>query len=82
MQHSIEFKRTAVKDLEKIDTKEAARILAKIKILENGLKGDIKKLTNFTPEYRFRIGNFRILFEIIDNKIIIYRIMHRKESYR
>ena len=82
MKYSIEFKRTAVKDLEKIIPKEANKIIEKIKTLENGLNGDIKKLTNFTPEYRLRIGNFRILFETNNNKIIIYRIKHRKESYR
>ena len=82
MVYSIEFKRTAIKDLEKINSTELIRIIAGIKILENGMKGDIKKLTNFTPEYRLRIGNFRILFEAMDNKIIIYRVKHRKESYR
>jgi mRNA interferase RelE/StbE len=82
LKYSIEFKRTAVKDLEKIIPKEANKIIEKIKTLENGLNGDIKKLTNFTPEYRLRIGNFRILFETNNNKIIIYRIKHRKESYR
>ncbi len=82
MKYSIEFKRTAAKDLEKITPVEANKILTKIKNLENGITGDIKKMTNYTPEYRLRIGNFRILFETIDDKIIIYRIKHRKESYR
>ena len=50
--------------------------------MEDDLKGDIKKLTNYTPEYRSRAGNFRILFELVGNKIIIYRIKHRKESYK
>ena len=47
----------------------------------NDLKGDIKKLTNHSPEYRLRVGNFRILFEIENNEIIIYRIKHRKDVY-
>ncbi len=80
--YEIEIKPNAEKDLRAIDKKEAVRILEKLLSLENGLSGDIKKLTNFTPEYRLRIGNYRALFEIDGNSIIIYRVLHRKESYK
>lgn len=50
--------------------------------MSNNLKGDIKKLTNFTPEYRLRVRNYRVLFEIEDKNIIIYLIKHRKDSYK
>jgi len=46
------------------------------------LSGDVKKLTNFTPEYRLRVGEYRILFEVENSKIIVYRILHRKDVYR
>jgi len=46
------------------------------------LRGDIKRLTNFTPEYRLRISDYRVLFEIENETIIIYRIRHRREAYR
>ena len=82
MKYTIKFKRTAIKDLDKIDLRDARRILEKIKLLENGLTGDVKKLTNYSPEYRLRVGIYRVLFEIEDNKVIIYRIRHRKESYK
>lgn len=42
MKYTIEFKRTAIKDLDKIDLRDARRILEKIKLLENDLTGDIK----------------------------------------
>jgi hypothetical protein len=51
-------------------------------LLEDGLTGDIKKLASALPEYRLRIGVWRVLFEIVERKIIIYRILHRKEAYR
>ena len=41
--------------------------------LENGLKRDIKKLTDYWPEYRLRIGNWRVLFEIEEDKIALQR---------
>lgn len=46
------------------------------------MSGDVKKLTNFTPEYRLRVGEYRILFEVENSKIIVYRILHRKDVYR
>ena len=83
MQYEIEFKPKAIKDLAIIkDNKISVLILNKIELLKNNLIGDVKKLTNFVPEYRLRIGDYRVLFEIIDYTIIVYRILHRKEVYR
>ena len=46
------------------------------------LAGDVKRLTNFTPEYRLRVGSYRVLFEIEESRLIIYRILPRGEAYR
>ena len=48
-----------------------------------GSSGDAKQLTNHSPEYRLRVGQYRVLFEIEDeNLITVYRIAHRREAYR
>jgi mRNA interferase RelE/StbE len=49
--------------------------------LADGLAGDVKRLTNFTPEYRLRVGNYRVLFEVEQDRIVIYRVKHRREAY-
>ena len=54
----------------------------KIEYMKIGLRGDVKKRTNFTPEYRLRVGKFRVLFEIEDKEMVIYRIIHRKDAYK
>ncbi len=77
----VELMPKAIKDLRKLQKPEAKKIIEKIKALENGLTGDIKKLTNYSPEYRMRVGNYRVLFETDGNKLIIYRIKHRKNTY-
>ena len=82
MKYTIEFKSTAVKDLQKINNTDVKKLLNKIELLEDGLKGDIKRLTNYTPEYRLRSGDYRVLFELVENTIIIYRIKHRKDAYK
>jgi len=50
--------------------------------LESGLQGNIKKLTDHWPEYRLRVGNWRALFSIEGDRIVVYRIRHRREAYR
>ena len=61
----LEFKPRAEKDLSGRPALEQLRILQKIELLQHGLTGDIKRLTHFTPEYRPRVGDYRVLFEII-----------------
>lgn len=58
------------------------RIVVRLRRLENGLSGDVKRLTNHEPAYRMRAGNWRVLFEVVQNEIIVYRILHRKRAYR
>ena len=45
---------------------------------------NIKKLKTPFPGYRKRVGNYRILFEVIEkeSQIIIYKIGHRRDVYR
>jgi len=82
MKYKIEFKPRAIKDCKSISKKMLQLIFSKIEILSDDLQGDVKKLTNYSPEYRLRAGDYRILFETKNERIIIYRIMHRKEAYR
>lgn len=55
MQYEIEIRKRAEKDLTSIPKSDAQHIADAIFALENGLKGDMKKLTNFSPEYRLRV---------------------------
>jgi len=51
MVYEIEFKPRALKDLKAIDRRDAHRIVEKIKAMRDDLAGDVKHLTNSTPEY-------------------------------
>lgn len=82
MKYPIEFKPKAVKDLKTIPSETVRQILSRIEEMEDDLKGDVKKLTNHTPEYRLRVGRYRVLFEIEAERIVIYRIKHRREAYQ
>lgn len=78
----VELQESALKDLKKIDKKIAKDILLKIKNLEDYPDlTNIKKLKNYYPPFRYRIGNYRVLFEIVDDIIIVVHVKHRKEAY-
>ena len=81
MKYTSELKPKAIKDLKSIPLKERIRIVARIEQMEDDLQGDVKKLTNHTPEYRMRSGNYRVLFEIEEEQIVVYRVLHRKKAY-
>ena len=77
------LKPRAIKDLKHLQKQDASRIADALERLQSDLAGDVKKLTNCTPEYRLRVGQFRVLFEIEnETRIIVYRIVHRREAYR
>ncbi len=82
MKYVIELKPGALKDLKKLNKQDSQSIVEKIELMEKGLSGDVKRLTNFTPEYRLRVGDYRVLFEVEGESIVIYRVKHRKEVYR
>ena len=82
MRYQLEIRKRAEKDLSAIPKPQAQRIADAIFALEEGLMGDIKRLTDFSPDYRLRVGDWRVLFDVSKDKITIYRILHRKEAYR
>ena len=82
MLYEINFKPHATRDLQSLGKRDAARVLAKIQWMRLGLRGDVKKLTGFTPEYRLRVGDYRVLFELEGPRVVIYRVVHRRDAYR
>ncbi len=81
MEYEIELKPRAVKDLEALPRATQGRIVGKIEELRHDLAGDVKRLTNFTPEFRLRVGKYRVLFEVEGQVVMIYRVVHRKDAY-
>jgi mRNA-degrading endonuclease RelE of RelBE toxin-antitoxin system len=82
MNYEIELMPKAEKDLRKLHPEDRARIIERLRWLEQDLRGDVKHLSNHHPEYRMRSGNHRVLFEVEVNRIIVYRILPRGEAYR
>jgi len=61
------------------------RIIAAVTDLSNDpYPSGVKKLIGSERSYRIRIGDYRVVYEIIENKLIleIVRVRHRKDVYR
>lgn len=81
MRYKLQFKIEAERDLERLSPDVARRILRKTGHLQNNLAGDVKRLVHYTPGLRLRVGDWRVLFEIEDDTIIVWRVVHRSEAY-
>lgn len=78
----IEIRKSAIKDLKSINEPFKTKLHERILELKNFPNlSNIKKLTNFEPAYRLRVGDYRILFDVVDEVIIIGRVLHRQNSY-
>ena len=85
MKYRIEFKRSAAKALKKIPKSDQKRIGNKIDSLAENLPDPATtKMKGDNPFHRVRIGDYRIIYEINGDilLILILKIGHRKEVYR
>lgn len=83
MAYSITFSRQAIKELEKINEPYYSNIKVAIyDLIDNPRPHGVKKLKG-RDGYRIRVSNYRIIYEIFDNQLIIEVIAvgHRKDIY-
>ena len=78
MPHIIYTKR-AMKNIKSIDARVKDRVRAGIEKIPFG---DIKKLQGYSNFYRLRIGDYRVIYEIVDDKIIVDAVLPRGEAYK
>lgn len=83
MNFEILITRRAEDDLKKLDLVVKKRIKKQLEGLVKDPKSQSKKLRNSkVGNYRLRIGNYRVVFDIDKDKIVILRIGHRREIYK
>jgi mRNA interferase RelE/StbE len=82
MTYELEIRAKAQRDFDTIPSADAERISRRIAAPAHDLAGDVKRLKDFTPSYRLRVGDWRVLFEVEAHLVVIYRVLHRREVYR
>jgi addiction module RelE/StbE family toxin len=83
LDYKIKFKDSVKKDLIKLSRDNITEILNKIEnelpsvaTIQPKLRGKFKHLK------KYRIGNYRAIFTIIEDTILILRVAARKDAYR
>lgn len=83
MAYRLTFKKSVGRDLKRIDKEQADRLLKKI---EEELPGKADTQPSLTGKFlglrKYRIANYRIIYSLIDDTILVLRIKHRREAYR
>jgi len=73
----------AANDIEKLDIVARRRLKKALeKLASSPLDYSTKLIDPKIGEYRFRIGDYRVIFDLIGEEIIILRVGHRREIYR
>ena len=82
--YKIDFARSALKDLRRLDRTVVSRIIQSIESLaENPRPIGARKLVGSEYTYRIRIGSYRVIYSLDDELLIVgvQRIRHRQEAY-
>ena len=84
--YEIQVAPKAERQLKKLPKDEASKITKKIRLLEKNPRPDgSTKLSGSTGYYRIRQGNYRVIYEIKDNKllvlVLVLKVDHRKQIY-
>lgn len=83
MKYELVYTARAVRDVKALDENVKQRIGKTIIRYKEDPLAYAEKLTDTTlGTYRFRIGDYRVIFDIEGRDVIILRIGHRKEIYR
>ena len=84
MSYRVILPKSVQKRLDRLPDDIAARILERLRNLQNDPRpADVKKLKGRTA-WRVRIGDYRAIYEIHDRglQVIVIAVGHRREVYR
>ena len=80
---TIDWTRQARSDLKKLSKQDSDRVQRAVERLAVSGLGDIEYLKGFDPpEYRLRVGDWRVRYRLENDSMPIVRVLHRRGAYR
>jgi|HubBroStandDraft_1064217.scaffolds.fasta_scaffold438724_1 mRNA interferase RelE/StbE len=74
---------SARSELRSVDREHAIRILMALTRYGESGEGDIKALSgDWDGYFRLRVGDFRVIFQLTPESIVIVRVRHRSDVYQ
>lgn len=82
--YKIFIKSSAAKELKRLPRSDARRITLKIQALSKEPRPQGCEKLSAQERYRIRQGNYRIIYSIEDDRLIVYvvKIAHRRSVYK
>lgn len=83
--YTVEFTTAAAREVRKLDPHIRRRLLAAITELQADPRpAGVKKLSGYDDAWRIRIGDYRVLYEIVDDTVLVtvFRVAHRRDVYQ
>ena len=84
-EYSIRFAQSARKELEHLDAGVVNRVFPRIAALaQNPRPRGCRKLQGFESLWRIRVGNYRVIYQVLDDKQVVdvVAVRHRSQAYR
>ena len=79
----VEWSETSLDDMANLDKGIARRVKQSVERFAATGAGSVKRLQGIDPpEYRLRVGAYRVRFEREEETMRVLRIRHRREAYR
>ena len=83
MNYKLVYTRRAEKDIKKLDPSIKKSIgKSLLKLQDNPIQYSEKLTDPHIGTYRFRTGDYRVIFDIEGKDIVILRVGHRRDIYR
>jgi len=83
MAYRLVYTERAARDIRKLDIVARKRLKKALeKLLEKPIDHSTKLINHRIGEYRFRVADHRVIFDLIDNDIVVLRVGHRRDIYR
>jgi mRNA interferase RelE/StbE len=82
--YRVEFTTAAAREIRKLDPPIRRRIITALSALESDPRPvGVRKLTGYDNAWRVRIGDYRVLYEVIDSTVLVtvFRVAHRRDVY-
>ena len=82
MSFGVEWTERAARDLDKLEILLQKRIFKKVdEFAEAGSFHGTKRMVGYDRMHRLRVGDYRVIFEMLDGVVVVLKVGHRGKIY-